>query len=123
MFKVALRWQGPPRGWGVGGADSGPGEPRLESVSCVEGWWGKLESEQLFFLEVRKVGEREGLTPSGRDFRGPRYSLTCFNPACCEERACNSPEAWLGPQLPVLLDRPHPARGLEPHPPLHLILR
>lgn len=93
-------------------------------ISILGNLRGKLESEQLF-VELRKVGEREGLTPPGREFSGPRYSLTCFSPACSEERVacCNSPEAWLGPQLPVLLDRPHPARGLEPHPPPHLILR
>lgn len=74
-------------------------------------------------MELRKVGEREGLTPPGREFRGPGYSLTCFNPDCSEERVacCNSPEARLGPPAacPPRQTPPSQGPGASPTPSPH----
>lgn len=89
---------------------------------------GSGESEQLFadlFLELRKVGEREELTPHPLPGRTPE-TWGLFHPLLSRllgGRSLSPPGAWLRPEFPTLLDRGHPVGVLEPHPPPHLILR
>lgn len=44
-----------------------------------------MSSSLQLFLELRKAGEREGLTPPGRESRDFKYMT--FDLACCEDTA------------------------------------